>query len=296
MRRLRSGALLLVVLGLFGMSLPALDLSLPTDYFKAYLATRADLEGGQSVFYYSGKVYGFVPGERRTELFDIEGFTIVRLEETEEGYRLLGKEAAFLKNPLTGEILSRWRNPYLNNRELPVIHIWNNPVNQSLFYSEEELRFIRRLLPSQILNDELVFYQDIFPFYDSPLPRSEYGHFSQSDTFQAAEFYQYSVRMECLEASDINNLPSRYSFTKVTPWLPFMSMADRPGSLMWVCRGYKLKGGFEELPEAVREFVMQHDPSFAFAPMEYSKPNTTSWSFFKKLQEAKPKPEDNLDF
>lgn len=286
MFRLRSRLLLSLFLFLFSGVLGALDLSDPATYLKSFLRARADLSGEEVFFHWTGKVYGFVPGERRTELFDFEGFSVLRLTEVEDGWQILGREASFFKDTRTGEILTSWRNPYLKNEIVPVIHVWNDPVNQSFIFPAEELPFVRKSLPSEDLGDELVFYLDLFPYYESPLSRRDYSQNSQSDIYQAAEFMQLFVPLHTLEDETQSRVPCQLGLTRITPWLPFMKMGDRKGNLIFVCRGQKLEGGFEALPAKIKAQVLENNPQFASAPLEYSQPNETSWSYFKKLYEA----------
>ncbi|HPN40904.1 MAG: DUF1838 family protein [Candidatus Cloacimonetes bacterium] len=283
---MRSPVLTILSLLLLCGSVFAIDLSSPAAYFDTFLKTRADLSGKETVFHWTGKVYGMVPGERRTELFAFEGFSVARLEKAETGYLLLTREAAFFKDPRTGEILETWRNPYLKNAETQVVHIWNDPVNQDFGFSAEEMPLISKFLPSEDLGSELVFYMDLFPLYESPLPRKEYSQFSQSDIYQAAEFFQFYVPKSAIADSSLTSLPCNISWTRISPWMPFMRMGDRKGNLVFACRGSKLEGGFEALPAQIRNYVMEKAPRFATAPDEYSEPNETSWTYFKKLMDA----------
>lgn len=278
-------AIILLIM-IMSSALTAVDLSDPQTYFNTFLRTRADLSGKETVFHWTGKVYGMVPGEKRTELFDFEGFSVARLEKADTGYLLLTREAAFFKDTRTGEILQTWRNPYLNNSEIEVVQIWNDPVNQDFGFTPDELRFVGRFLPSEDLGDELVFYMDIFPFYESPLPRRDYSQFSQSDTYQAAEFFQFFVPKSAINDESLSSLPCKISWTRVSPWMPFMRMGDRRGNLIFVCRGQKLDGGFSALPAKIKDYVAEKGPQFATAPTEYTQPNETSWTYFKKLKDA----------
>jgi len=283
---MRSSYLVILMLLLLTTAVQAIDLSDPGAYFNTFLKTRADLSGKETVYHWTGKVYGMVPGERRTELFAFEGFSVARLEKAETGYLLLTREAAFFKDPRTGQILETWRNPYLKNAETQVIHIWNDPVNQDFGFSAEEMPLISKFLPSEDLGDELVFYMDIFPYYESPLPRKQYSLFSQSDIYQAAEFFQFFVPKSAIADSSLTSLPCNISWTRVSPWMPFMRMGDRKGNLAFVCRGSKLDGGFDALPSQIKDYVKEKNPQFASAPDQYSEHNETSWTYFKKLMDA----------
>jgi hypothetical protein len=60
-----------------------------------------------------------------------------------------------------------------------------------------------------------VFHMEIFPFYTSPLPRKEYPEYSQSDTYQAAEFFQFFVDKDDLDRK--LSIPADISWTRIIP-------------------------------------------------------------------------------
>lgn len=255
-----------------------------TEHLNTFLRTRGDAGGAEVLFHWTGTVYSFIPGERRRELFSFEGFNIARTIVKEDGFELLTREAAFYKDLRTGEILKKWKNPFTEN-EVDVVHIWNDPVNQDITFPEEYMPFITKILPAEDLGDYLAFYMDLFPFYPSPLPRKEFSEYSQSDTYQAAEFFQFFVKKSDIANTALSTLPTSISWTRISPWMPFMKMGDREGNLVFVCRGTKLAGGFNALPDHIKAYVNEHNPQYSTAPIEFSEPNETSWTYFRKLWE-----------
>lgn len=278
--------LILIVLLNALLLLNAVDLANPKEYLDTFMRTRGDSSGKEVVFHWTGKVYSFVPGERRRELFDFEGFNIAKTIVKEDGFEILTREAAFFKDIRSGEILSTWRNPF-TERDVQVVQIWNDPVNQDISFPSEYLPYIAKMLPSEDLGTELVFHLDLFPFYPSPLPRKDFGEFSQSDTYQAAEFFQFFVSKSDIANPQLSTLPTNISWTRISPWMPFMRMGDRAGNLVFVCRGRKLPRGWEDMPEQIRTYVQTHNPHYNKAPDEFTEPNETSWTYFKKLFESK---------
>lgn len=274
--------LVLWLLCLSPMIAQTVDLSKASDYLNAFMRVRGDAGGGVTVYHWTGSVYSMIPGEKRTELFGFEGFNIAKTVPGASGFTLLTREAAFFKDYRSGEILETWRNP-LTNIEVPVLHIWNDPVNQDMNFESDMIPYIRQILPSTDLGDELVFNLEIFPFYASPLPRKEYAEFSQSDTYQAAEFFQFFSRKSDLLNPALRTVPVTLTWNRISPWMPFMRMGDRAGSLVFVCRGRKLEGGFDALPKQIKDYVMKNKPEYAAPPEEWSEPNETSWTYFRKL-------------
>jgi hypothetical protein len=142
---------------------------------------------------------------------------------------------------------------------------------------------IERFLPSTELGDMRCYNMEIFPFYPSPLPKADYPLYSQSDTYQAGEFFQFFVNKKDLKKKKLTTVPTTISWTRISPWMPFMQMGDRPGNLIFVCRGMKLAKGFESLPDKIKTYVKNNKPEYATAPAEWKEPNETSWTYFKKL-------------
>ncbi len=255
------------------------------EYLDNFMRVRGDASGNEVVYHWTGTVYSYIPNEKKKELFRFEGFNIARTVVNENGFELLTREAAFYLDPQTSKILESWTNPFTENN-VPVVHIWNDPVNQDLTFDAEYLPLIRRILPSTDLGEEIVFNNDIFPFYDNPLNPDKYGDFSQGDKYQSAEFFQFFVNKADLDNKALSSVPASISWTRISPWMPFMRMGKRTGNLVFVCRGHKLDNGFAGLPEHIREYVKNNKPEFMTAPTEFLTPNETSWTYFKKLVDS----------
>jgi hypothetical protein len=227
------------------------------------------LDGTDTVTWFAGNVYAMIPGSPGTRLFGFEGFNVSRAVEADGGWDLLTREAAFYMDG--GAPLERWTNPFTGS-DVDVVHVWNDPVN---------FRF-RYPVPFTEAGDTIVFNADVFLAYPSPLPRAQFPDNSQDDLYQAAELFQFYCSRADLEG-DAPSVPALISWTRIAPWLPWMCMSDRPGQLVYHCRGAKLNGGFAALPSHIRESVEAHGLRFASAPAEFTEPNETSWTYFKKL-------------
>ena len=272
-------AALLAAAALAAPSAPAAPVPSPGEEFAR---VRGDLSGKEVVYYWAGEVRGVVPGERARKLFRVEGYNVGRLERTKDGLRLITREVTFYEDPATGEILGRWTNPY-TRREVEVVHVWNDPVN-----SEWPASFA---LPAEDFGPDRVFSLRVYLLYPSPLPKSRFPEFAQADDYQAAELFQFFVRKDELADPARTSVPARISWTRIGPWLPFMRMGDRPGQMVYHCAGYKLPGGYADLPAKVRAYVEARGPQFRSAPAAYSEPNETSWTYFRKRLDAAASPQ-----
>ncbi|MFD3806819.1 DUF1838 family protein [Streptomyces sp. NPDC058611] len=245
----------------------------PSELLRAFVRTRASLDGAEVFFWWTGDVYSWAPGEPYRRVFGFEGINAARLTEDEEtgGYRLLTREAAFYLDPLSREILETWEDK-------PVVHVWNDPANQRLRPFP---------IPVTTLGDQVCFSLEIPLAYPSPLPVAEFPANSADDTYRALELFQFFAPASVLDAEagpdpDAVSVPATMSWMRMSPYLPWMEQAQRPGGLAFHCRGRKL-GAYAEVPERTREYIAAHHPEYAHAPERWTEPNETSWTYFRRL-------------
>ncbi|WP_291724918.1 DUF1838 domain-containing protein [Bernardetia sp.] len=265
--------------------------------FDAFMRIRSSVEGldssnqaKESTYYWEGNIYSFINGEKSKKLMGMKGFSMSRWIKTDSSRQLLTREVALYTDPKTGEILEKMKNPFLdkNADSITVIHVWNNPVNQRFpYYINEknpEESYVYGIPYSNLGEDMVCFYADIFLAYPSLITRKEFPNNVQSDLYQGAELFQFFVRKDDVENPMLTDIPATISWTRIGQWLPFMEMGDRDGNLVYQCRGYKILEGFEGLPQDVKGYVLEKQPIFQHAPTEYTQPNETSWSYFKKVK------------
>jgi hypothetical protein len=260
-----------------------IDLTDSTVNFDSFMRTRGDLSGEVVVFYWTGSIYSFVPGQRSSYLFEADGYNISRLQEQENGQMLLSREVFVYRDPETGEILDEWLNPFTGDTVM-VVPVWNDPVNSFMPRSDGDWQFE---MPYTLLADGRVSWNlDILLAYPSPLPADSFPEFSASNLYQGAELFHFFVSMEDLENESLTSVPTQISWTRFGQWLPWMRMGDRPGYLIYHCAGYKLPGGFDSLPDDLKQLVLETNPEFADAPSERETPNETSWTYFRHLLDS----------
>ncbi len=272
----------------------ALDLTKPEQLVRAWRKVRGSLRSeDEVVFYFSGNVYALWPHEPEARprferpLFRIEGFNIARTIDTQQGARVLSREAAFYQDASTGEILECWHNSLLRPaRDVRVQHVWNDPVEFDLGQTN-----------IVDLGERVIFHQDVVLSYRSPLAgRPELRPYSAGDLYQGAEVFHFFVARADLEDPSIVSAPAELTWTRVGPLLPWMQLGEAPGHeqarLLYTARGQKLES-YEALPARLRAYVAQHKPELAHAPSGPSQgPNATSFrGFARELDEGSYRPE-----
>jgi hypothetical protein len=184
------------------------------------------------------------------------------------------------EDPKTGEILNNWYNPFTKD-SVEVLHVWNDPVNSQNNATNFFIPYMR------LSNGRLCFYIDVPLFYPSPLSKKEWPANSRSDMYQAAELFQFFVSEKDIQNKKLLSVPFDLAWNRFSDFLPWMYMADSPGYLMYSSRGNKLKGGWKELPQKIKDFVLKTAPEYQHAPATYESPNMTSWKWFKKIMEER---------
>ncbi|MBD2194311.1 MULTISPECIES: DUF1838 domain-containing protein [Calothrix] len=239
-----------------------------------WVKTRSSLDSNQSTYLiWAGKIYAFIPGERRKLLFKILGMSVSRCIATEAGkWDFTSRELTYYLDPETGEKLHKWENPW-TGETVPVMHVANNPVQ-----GEFKGKF-----PAQVEGENTTFVFDIFPTYPNPLAADpKFAEYSPQATYQAAELFKLTVptadllNPEILEVSDL-----KLSWDRIGQWLPWMKMSDRTGQLIYSAIGSKVHN-FTDLPQLLQDEINTRVPLYRDAPKSYLEgEDMTSWLNFQ---------------
>ena len=199
----------------------------------------------------------------------------------DSGWKLITREMLVYQDPKTNEIIKTWKNPW-TNEIVEVVHVWNDPVNQTFKYGAFKVPF------EKLGNDRICLYNDVPLSYPSPLKKADWPENTRSDVYQGAELFNFFLSEKELQNPKINNATADISWTRFSDFLPWMKMSARPGNLLYQSRGYKLKN-FDALPQQIKDFVKANKPEYATAPEKYVTPNMTSWKYFKQVMEERKK-------
>jgi Protein of unknown function (DUF1838) len=244
-----------------------------------WVKTRSSLDPTQSTFLtWKGKIYAFIPGEKRQLLFKILGLSISRCVLTEEGsWDFTSRELTYYLNPQTDEILPKWENPW-TGETVSVMHVANNPV-QGKFQGK---------FPAQVEGDSTTFVFDLFPTYPNPLADNpKFAEYSPNPIYQAAELFKITVPTADLFDSALSSVSQlQLSWDRIGQWLPWMKMGDRPGNLIYSAFGSKVSG-LGDLPQLLQNEINTRVPLYKQAPKAFVEgEDMTSWLYFQKHFQA----------
>jgi hypothetical protein len=258
-----------------------LDLRDPVQQLDAYVRANGDTSGRASATWATGTVYGHVPGEKPRALFGLKVFGMGRYLRIDGGYQRLSREVGYYTDLKTGAVLERWFNPWLQ-REVEVVPIQNDPVNRRFTLANITFRIDE-------VGEDVAMYREVPLRYPNPLDRATYPLYSASDSYEAMEMFNTFVRRRDLANPRLTSVASTGSWTRLGPWLPWMEMGAHQGYLVYHSRSFKPAQGLDGVPPSLIDHVRAHHPKYLDAPTEFTSPDETSWTFFKKKIDAERK-------
>ena len=246
---------------------------------QKWVKTRSSLNPTKSTFLtWTGKIYSFIPGEKRKLLFKMSGVSVSRCIPTAEGsWDFTSRELTYYLDPQTGEILQNWENPW-TGETVPVIHVANNPV-QGQFQGK---------FPAQVEGDTTTFVFDIFPTYPNLLAEDpKFAAYSPYPIYQATELFKLAVPTVDLSNSELDSVSQlRLSWDRIGQWLPWIKMGDSSGYLIYRASGSKVNG-LTELPQLLQDEINTRVPLYKQAPKAFlDGEDMTSWLYFQKHFQA----------
>ncbi|MEE8307200.1 MAG: DUF1838 family protein [Gammaproteobacteria bacterium] len=233
---------------------------------------------------FEGRVYSRVPGEKDRHLFNLLGINTrqcasVRDPKRGDGFRSVSREIMMYLDKETGEPADEWANPF-TGQTVEVVHVANDPVNMRAPRYEKDADgkrgsvTVRRYGPLTASSGEVPL------FYLNPLG----GEFQDyvGGRYHAMEIFNTFYPTDELLDSELRSLSqSNISWVRVAQWLPWMTMGDKPGIMIFNATGFST---FEQslIPGNLMEILESRYPEYLTPPpLADDRVNETSWTVFR---------------
>ncbi|MFT7287672.1 MAG: hypothetical protein ACI87W_001787 [Halieaceae bacterium] len=238
----------------------------------------------EKTYVWHGRGYGRRQGEADKQLFGLVGMNVrqcvtVTNDKGEEGYRQITREIMLYLDPITGEIMRDWENPY-TGETVEVIHVANDPVNGRGDFGYGRDGKVAKL-PIRLMGDLWQMNIEVPLFYHNVLA----GNYQKyvGGTYHATEMFNFSGLAAELLDDDSTFVNPGVSWVRISDWLPWMEMNGREGIVYFNAQGLKLDS-WDELPSILKDEIAASYPEYAHAPpADDPRPNETSWTYFKKI-------------
>jgi hypothetical protein len=249
------------------------------------------VDGEPTLFWFYGKVYSHIQGEKDRLLFTYQGMNIrtsqtVSTEENGYGFRTVSREVLLYTDPETGEVLRTWENPW-SGEVMDVIHIANDPVNSRYPTYAHSSRGPYKL-PAEVQDGHFLMSLEIPLFYPNPLG-GEYQDYV-GGAYQAHEMFNWYARTEDLfDATRSSTNDITIGWCRVAQWLPWMEMGSRPGGTLYHGIGKRV-ASFGDLPDVLKDAIDMYYPKWKEPPpVDDDRSNETSWIYFRKIKKGEIK-------
>ena len=258
---------------------PYLDLRTGRGNQLAYARIQSDINfGKQKYFWFKGYVMANRPGKKIEDLFGAEGFGVIRLNQREDGViERMARQIGLYTDRSSGEVLSEWYNPFIEET-VKVVHVAMEPVHYTIeeyfpqppsyggLNEAEPLPRIPFVLPWYQHGDWLEMQMNIHMSYPNPLQPDEWPRESAGTMVQASEFFTHHVKAEDMQNPEITSLNYRGSWSRVTPWLPWMLMGQQPGQCSYAAFMGTCQHPADVLSRSVVDYAEEHYARYFEAP------------------------------
>lgn len=250
--------------------------------------------------WYSGIVQGIRPGEAIRDLVGFTGFSCARLlpnDGGDPGYKKVLREIGFYTDLKSGEIISEWTNPYLNE-VVKVVPIANDPFNHTItdFYpappsygglNQAKPPKIPLMLDFRRHNNRLNLFSHINLFYPTALQPTKWPRESGQPFNQVTETFLYQIDWRDMQNAKKTSVEYNGTWTRTTPWLPWMLMGPTNGHCGYSC----FMGAYDDInmiDRRVLDHTEKNFPLFMTAPDAWSDVSLSSLENYARTEKPAP--------
>jgi hypothetical protein len=249
-----------------------------------------------------GKAYGVRDNEKVRPLFGVEGFSFVRTKRLEDGsWRRMLREVVFYRDLETGRILETWDNPYTGEK-VRVVPIANDPFNFTITAFQPEPPSYGGLnkdkpAPKPFLQDwefgpegDMILHTGIDMQYPNALQPDKWPRESSGVMNRVSEHFIYVVKRKDVENPNLTHIPHVGSWSRITPWLPWMLMGQAPGHVSYFTHFQTIPDGIKGLPADLVAAARAMDEKWLHAPTEDYGPSLSSLENYARFEKPAPVP------
>ena len=258
---------------------PFLDLRTGRGNQLAYARIQGDIDfGKQKYYWFKGNVMANRPGKKILDLFGAQGFGVIRLNQREDGViERMARQIGLFIDTRTGQVLGEWHNPFIDET-VKVVNVAMEPVHFTIEeyfpqpptygsgnQSEPPPR-VPFVLPWYQHGDWLEMQMNLHMAYPNPLQPGEWPRESAGPMALASELFTHHVKAADMQNPEITSLDYRGSWSRVTPWLPWMLMGQQPGHCSYVAFMGTCEHPAEVLSRPVVDYAEEHYARYFEAP------------------------------
>jgi hypothetical protein len=229
----------------------------------------------------------------------MKGMSSYRMEKLPDGgYRRLLREVGYYYDLATGAIMEEMVNPYTGEK-VKIVPINNDPFNMTIKetvspppayggLNTQKVEPKPFLLKWRIQQpDRVIMERHIHLYYKNALDPKIWQRESSGPMVQVSEFFNHVLSLDDLQNEDLTHIPYSGTWSRSTPWLPWLLMGQTPGHCMYAST-MTAGSSIDILPAHVREFAEKNCPHMLTAPTEDYGPSHSSLELYSRQQTPMP--------
>ncbi|WP_101759030.1 DUF1838 family protein [Oceanicoccus sp. KOV_DT_Chl] len=267
----------------------------------AWARLQGNLDSSKTKFIASkGTVMGVEDGKAVYPMCGFEATLATRLEPQEDGtIRRINRETIIYTDARTGEIINEWTDPE-TKEVVPVVHVYNDPFNYSisewLIIMPEDFGGDKPVAPIKVPlifpwrdlgNGMMELSTDMHLYYPNQLQPAQWPRESSGPMVQVSEMMRYQFKKADIENPELTGVDYTGSWSRVTPWLPWMLRGTKPGHVLYM--GSNVCSDNTDIFSAnIRAHLEANAPEFLTAPDSDYGPSLSSLEHYAKEQTPAP--------
>ncbi len=271
-----------------------LDLTVPKDNLYAFGKLWFSYDDKPSAAAFHGLMFGMVGNQRLKPLFGYTGFGLFQAKLLDNGnVRIRGKEVGYFNDPITGDILETWDNPYTGER-VEVFNFLNDRIRGELtpeipkfhFGDKDDMPTLMNegtivenpdgptpfILPWQRYGDMLTLEWDYTHRYKNPVSADKWPKACTGPYINPSEHFTFQLDYHQLADRSVPSSDFACGFSRISPWWPWMKMggsAEQNGMLFGRMNSHKSNNGFIDVPPKVLAYTEKHYPEYLEPPSDW---------------------------
>ena len=284
------------------------DWSNPNDNLEAYIKVTNSLKDRDWVHgWFSGLVFGMLPGKTPDALFGLEGFGLGYTVRQDNGsYVSYWKEVGFYKDLKTNQVIESWKNPYTGETNR-VMHIHNRMVKGFLgpkFFSSApvgdqagrmDFKFPNYrasddptnpfVLNWTTIGNQVSVWMDFRGEVPNLLDPKVWVRESSGERLPICEMFEYVTDLDKLSDPSLERVEHSGSWIRLAPWLPWMMMGQADGRLFYRCTTRSLND-LDQLPSNITTYAEKNFSEYLNQEIDEEQPSESSFEVY--LNEREP--------
>ena len=287
-------ALLVSVTGSASFAARPLDPTDPIDNLAVEMAmgcNSTDVANPQ-FYFWTGQVYSRRAGEPDRHIFNVQGVNPRACQLFNDpqrggrGYKAAARELMLYLDPVSNQALTTWENPW-TGESVEVVPMLNDPASMRApkFPFDAEGQAVPMRMAWQDMGEFLMASRTRPFFRDSPLGGNYQDYVGGK--YQVMETSTMTIsKADTMAYEPGDYIPYVATWTRLSPWLPWMKMGGRDGMIILISQGRSALS-FDDLPQPLRGAIENDYPIMKRVPeFDDERPFTTSWDSMKQWLDA----------